>query len=77
MEVSQLDRMQSTYQIFKLDIQVLAYSELCVWYGLVQVGVQIMKHLYSAKLIVTNLHMIPDEMNKNIVESHICSVALN
>lgn len=35
------------YQILKLHIQVLADGELCVWYSLVKVCVQVMEHLHN------------------------------
>ena len=39
----------ASYQVFKFDVQVLANGELSVGDGLVQVSVQIMKHLNEKK----------------------------
>lgn len=42
------------YQILELYVQVLADGELGVWYGLVEVCVQIMEHLKVKKRLVIN-----------------------
>lgn len=43
------------HQVFKLHVQVLSDGQLGVWYGLVEVSVQIVEHLHVETELVDNV----------------------